>query len=188
MDSAYVQICYEVNQPAYFNQSQDFQIGPDLTGGTGLNGDQFPSQVQFRSEDTRTTVYETSSVDINDIEINFEQWITIRYSIYLLNVRFCTEDTVAEWLRRWTANPMCSARVGSNPIGVVLFFQKTTDQCMISQAHGWLKFSSSQQIWFLGFKYDNFKHELIDSNQMTSSLFYVLLTTEISFAYQNTKR
>ena len=73
MDSAYVQICYEVNQPTYFNQSQDFQIGPDLTGGTGLNGDQFPSQVQFRSEDTRTTVYETSSVDINDIEINIEQ-------------------------------------------------------------------------------------------------------------------
>ena len=28
---------------------------------------------------------------------------------------------MAEWLRRWTANPMCSARVGSNPIGVVLF-------------------------------------------------------------------
>ena len=31
------------------------------------------------------------------------------------------QDEVAEWLRRWTANPMCSARVGSNPIGVVLF-------------------------------------------------------------------
>jgi hypothetical protein len=27
-------------------------------------------------------------------------------------------DEVAEWLRRWTANPMCSARVGSNPIFV----------------------------------------------------------------------
>ena len=26
------------------------------------------------------------------------------------------KDEVAEWLRRWTANPMCSARVGSNPI------------------------------------------------------------------------
>ena len=26
------------------------------------------------------------------------------------------QDEVAEWLRRWTANPMCSARVGSNPI------------------------------------------------------------------------
>ena len=31
-------------------------------------------------------------------------------------------DEVAEWLRRWTANPMCSARVGSNPILVVCFF------------------------------------------------------------------
>ena len=31
------------------------------------------------------------------------------------------QDEVAEWLRRWTANPMCSARVGSNPILVVSF-------------------------------------------------------------------
>ena len=31
------------------------------------------------------------------------------------------EDEVAEWLRRWTANPMCSARVGSNPILVDTF-------------------------------------------------------------------
>ena len=31
------------------------------------------------------------------------------------------QDEVAEWLRRWTANPMCSARVGSNPILVELF-------------------------------------------------------------------
>ena len=30
-------------------------------------------------------------------------------------------DTVAEWLRRRPAKPMCSARVGSNPIGVVVF-------------------------------------------------------------------
>jgi hypothetical protein len=29
---------------------------------------------------------------------------------------WCNIDEVAEWLRRWTANPMCSARVGSNPI------------------------------------------------------------------------
>src|SRR4029434_5238216 len=28
-------------------------------------------------------------------------------------------DEVAEWLRRWTANPLCSARVASNPILVV---------------------------------------------------------------------
>ena len=31
------------------------------------------------------------------------------------------QDKVAEWLRRWTANPLCSARVGSNPILVEVF-------------------------------------------------------------------
>ena len=30
------------------------------------------------------------------------------------------DDTVAEWLRRWTRNPLGSARVGSNPTGVAL--------------------------------------------------------------------
>ena len=37
------------------------------------------------------------------------------------------EDEVAEWLRRWTANPMCSARVGSNPILVDIFGQPFFD-------------------------------------------------------------
>ena len=32
-------------------------------------------------------------------------------------------DEVAEWLRRWTANPMGSARVGSNPILVGNFLK-----------------------------------------------------------------
>ena len=31
------------------------------------------------------------------------------------------QDEVAGGLRRWTANPMCSARVGSNPILVDIF-------------------------------------------------------------------
>ena len=34
----------------------------------------------------------------------------------------CMKDEVAEWLRRWTANPLCFARVGSNPTLVVFFF------------------------------------------------------------------
>ena len=33
------------------------------------------------------------------------------------------DDEVAEWLRRWTANPLGSARVGSNPILVEEFFR-----------------------------------------------------------------
>ena len=34
------------------------------------------------------------------------------------------KDEVAEWLRRWTANPMGSARVGSNPILVGHLFSR----------------------------------------------------------------
>ncbi len=34
----------------------------------------------------------------------------------ILNKCDAKEDEVAEWLRRWTANPLCSARVGSNPV------------------------------------------------------------------------
>ena len=32
---------------------------------------------------------------------------------------------MAEWLRRWTANPLGSARVGSNPIFVATILVKT---------------------------------------------------------------
>ena len=39
------------------------------------------------------------------------------------------DDKVAEWLRRWTANPMCSARVGSNPILVDDFYRDEPFSC-----------------------------------------------------------
>ena len=45
----------------------------------------------------------------------------IQYLDTVLNLQSLS-DEVAEWLRRWTANPMGSARVGSNPIFVVNFF------------------------------------------------------------------
>ena len=48
---------------------------------------------------------------IFEIQPNF---LSIMYYKYIT-------DEVAEWLRRWTANPMGSARVGSNPILVVIF-------------------------------------------------------------------
>ena len=35
---------------------------------------------------------------------------------FVLGIVILRVDEVAEWLRRWTANPMGSARVGSNPI------------------------------------------------------------------------
>ena len=47
------------------------------------------------------------------------------------NVREGYDDEVAEWLRRWTANPMGSARVGSNPILVVTIFYKKNLQLLV---------------------------------------------------------
>ena len=32
-----------------------------------------------------------------------------------------SNDQMSEWLRRWTANPLGSARAGSNPVLVVKF-------------------------------------------------------------------
>ena len=48
-----------------------------------------------------------------------------------MTFRSCLCDEVAEWLRRWTANPMCSARVGSNPI--VVFRSNRYSGLMIKQ-------------------------------------------------------
>ena len=42
------------------------------------------------------------------------------------------QDEVAEWLRRWTANPLGSARVGSNPILFDAFLLSKWDGHMIS--------------------------------------------------------
>ena len=47
------------------------------------------------------------------------------------NVSEGYDDEVAEWLRRWTANPMGSARVGSNPILVVTIFYKKNLQLLV---------------------------------------------------------
>ena len=46
--------------------------------------------------------------------------ISIFFTFYLNSndneILSFAQDEVAEWLRRWTANPLGSARVGSNPI------------------------------------------------------------------------
>ena len=50
----------------------------------------------------------------------------IQYLDTVLNLQSLS-DEVAEWLRRWTANPMGSARVGSNPIFNEIFFLPAID-------------------------------------------------------------
>ena len=53
------------------------------------------------------------------------------WTIFFSSMAFCScspcNDSVSEWLRRWTRNPLGSAREGSNPFAVafasqVLFF------------------------------------------------------------------
>ena len=51
--------------------------------------------------------------------------LSVSFSELALSGLVCHLDKVAEWLRRWTANPLCSARVGSNPILVAFFFSPT---------------------------------------------------------------
>ncbi len=59
-----------------------------------------------------------------ELSIFFFESITRQISKERVFFKFNTftnteQDEVAEWLRRWTANPLCSARMGSNPILVV---------------------------------------------------------------------
>ena len=55
------------------------------------------------------------------------------YNIYIFIAPyfFQVDDEVAEWLRRWTANPLGSARVGSNPILVDNFLLILLLQCYL---------------------------------------------------------
>ena len=51
---------------------------------------------------------------------------------------------MAEWLRRWTANPMCSARVGSNPILVDDLFCLEVKHWVLTLQQRGIKY----EIWF----------------------------------------
>ena len=46
------------------------------------------------------------------------------------------EDTVSEWLRRWTRNPLGSTREGSNPFGVVFISVFLSNGGMRIKQHG----------------------------------------------------
>ena len=46
-----------------------------------------------------------------------------RFKVYIQEDSLVTSfmDKMTKWLRRWTVNPLVTARVGSNPIFVVFF-------------------------------------------------------------------
>ncbi len=51
---------------------------------------------------------------------------TCFFQVQYIYTTHTDQDEVAEWLRRWTANPLCSARMGSNPIPVVKSYWTVT--------------------------------------------------------------
>ena len=70
-------------------------------------------------------------------------------------------DEVAEWLRRWTANPFPSGSVGSNPILVAYFFLHSPKICFLFGLHGCSSsrtHSRASHCWF-------YKRELLSHHQ-----------------------
>ena len=65
----------------------------------------------------------SARVDSNPILVENQSFLPIqtcssisRYHEGRVQQTISVHDEVTEWLRCWTANPMCSARMGSNPI------------------------------------------------------------------------
>ena len=107
-------------------------------------------------------------------------------------IKILHRDEVAEWLRRWTANPMGSARVGSNPILVEYFFttshfthadggrherHKTCLTFKSSGEWGWMivgetfnrkrKEKSLEKNWPKGFRYRESNPGLLGESQLS---------------------
>ena len=54
-------------------------------------------------------------------------------------------DKMAEWLRRWTVNPLGSASVGSNPIFVVFLFGSMVKWIAICSLNSAIKVQISEK-------------------------------------------
>ena len=73
------------------------------------------STIHTFSPVTLTALTTATLADVNAfhrLSIQRHVWI----HVWIVCIETPSTDEVAEWLRRWTANPLCSARVGSNPI------------------------------------------------------------------------
>lgn len=64
-------------------------------------------------------------------KIDFLQMKVTHLGIYDKKTKDCAA-VVAEWLRRWTRNPLGSARTGSNPVDCEkIFSHKCASYCII---------------------------------------------------------
>ena len=68
-------------------------------------------------------------------------------------------DKMAEWVRRWTVNPLGSAQVGSNSIFVVFLIDsmfKTIEICSLDSA---IRVQISEKNWYI----ESLSHHLFEN-------------------------
>ena len=62
-----------------------------------------------------------------------------------------SNDTVSEWLRRWTRNPLGSAREGSNPFGVA-FSSCVATWTLVAESSGRVQATCNTTVWPSGLR------------------------------------
>ena len=65
-----------------------------------------------------------------------------RYSSYISRPRVC--DCLAEWLRRWTGNPLEPYHAGSNPSRNLFFFFFSSSTCVVCGPWFWSWFAHAR--------------------------------------------
>ena len=103
-----------------------------------------------------------------------------RFKVYIQKDSLVTPfmDKMAEWLRRWTLNPLVSTRVGSNPIFVVFLIGFTVKwiaicslniliRVQISEKTGNLKSSATTFFENLG------KNKITEERITSSAIFWM---------------
>ena len=91
-----------------------------------------------------------------------------RFKVYIQKDSLVTSfmDKIAEWLRRWTVNPMLSARMGSKPIFVVFLIGSTVQWIAICSLNSVIRVQISEKTGILKTSATTF-FENLERNKIT---------------------
>ena len=87
-------------------------------------------------------------------------------------------DKMAEWVRRWTVNPLGSAQVGSNPIFVVFLIDSIVKGIGICSLNSFIRFQISEKAGILKTSastfMENLQKEKITEERITNSAMFCM--------------
>ena len=74
-----------------------------------------------------------------------------RFKVYIQKDSLVTPfmDKMAKWLKRWTVNPLVSARVGTNPIFFVFFIGSTVKWIAICSLNILIRVKISEKMFWI---------------------------------------